>query len=67
MPRKKKIDHTLYETKKYWNQLLADYGLSIERGRHPKLVYVGDSYNVSVISDLESTKNQRPFLKSQNG
>ncbi len=57
--RKKKIDHTLYETPEYWNQILSDYGLSVDRGRHPKVVYVGDSQKLSIISDLESSRQGR--------
>jgi hypothetical protein len=58
MPRKK-IDASQHATQEYWNKLLVDYGLSVEKGRHPKLVYVGDSRRTSLISDLESTKEGR--------
>lgn len=30
------------KTRKEWNQLLAKKGLSMNAGRHPKLVYSGD-------------------------
>ncbi len=54
--RKKKIDHTQFDKPEYWNKLLADFGLAVDRGRHPKTVYVGDSKHLSLISDLESSR-----------
>ncbi len=58
MSRKRKhIDASQHETQEYWNQLLVDYDLSVERGRHPKVIYVGDSKRLSLISDLESSKS----------
>jgi hypothetical protein len=63
MTRRKKINHEAYKTSEYWNKLLATYGLSVERGRHPKLVYVGEGSKLSVISDLEYTKPLRTAAK----
>ena len=60
---RKKIDASQHETQQYWNKLLADYGLSVEKGRHPKLIYTGDSGRISLISDLESTKEGRGAIK----
>jgi hypothetical protein len=59
VPRTKKIDHTRYETAEYWNQVLADFGLSVDAGRHPNLIPVGGSDNLSLISDLESSNTGR--------
>ena len=42
-----------YESQEYWNQLLAEYGLSVDAGRHPKIIYVGDSTVVTRIHDSQ--------------
>jgi len=57
MPRKKKPDH---KSPEYWNQLLADYGLSVDAGRDPRTIYVGSSRDLSIINDLETTRRGRP-------
>jgi hypothetical protein len=52
----KKLD---YQSAEYWNRLLADDGLSLEQGRHPKLLYVGDSVDLEYIEGARRTDSGR--------
>ncbi len=61
--RKKKIDATRYETFEYWNSLLSEHDLSVDSGRDPRTVYVGDGQQLALIHDLEMTKSGRGARK----
>jgi hypothetical protein len=50
MPRKRK---PAKDTPEYWSKLLTRHGLSMERGRSRRLIYVGDSGVVEVLDGVE--------------
>ena len=37
--KRKKLKHLDYQSREYWNRLLAEEGLSMSQGEHPKLIY----------------------------
>lgn len=39
--KRKKLRHLDYNSREYWNRLLAQEGMSMSQGQHPKLVYSG--------------------------
>lgn len=44
--KRKKLRHLNYNSKEYWNRLLAAEKMSMSQGRNPKLIYDGDSYDL---------------------
>ena len=42
MARKRKgLEHLDYNSQEYWNRVLVDEGLSMDRGRDPRVIYMG--------------------------
>ena len=57
MARKRKaLKHLDYQSVEYWNRLLTQEGLSVEAGRHPKLVLVGGSAELVIVEKMEFGK-----------
>jgi hypothetical protein len=57
MARKRKnLKHLDYQSEEYWNRLLAEEGLAVDTGRHPKLVLVGGSSELVVVEKMEFGK-----------
>lgn len=58
--KRKNLRDLDYETKEYWDALLREEGLSMDRGRHKKLSYVGAGSSVEylhgVITDGASNR-----------
>ena len=57
MPRKsvKKVDRNSQE---YWNRRLAKLGLSVDAGRDPRMVVVGNLQDVAFIEGAERTRKE---------
>lgn len=54
MARKRKALRPVdYQSKEYWNRLLAEEGLSMEAGTSRRLTYVGDSQVLDKIAGGE--------------
>lgn len=54
MARKRKALRPIdYQSKEYWNRLLAEEGLSMEAGTSRRLTYVGDSQVLDKIAGGE--------------
>lgn len=61
MARKRKaLQKVDYQSKEYWNRLLAEEGLSMERGKHPRrLVYVGDEQELLRLEFYENLDGRK--------
>jgi hypothetical protein len=60
MARKRRALRSVdYQTKEYWNKLLAQEGLSVDAGRHPKLSYVGGAVDIEYIEGARRTDTGR--------
>jgi len=47
MARKREaLKHLDYNSKEYWNRLLAEDGLSVDQGKSKKLLYIGGANEV---------------------
>lgn len=55
-----------YQTKEYWDKLLQDYDLSMEKGRNRNLHYVGGENVLARIEGEQSTKNGRTRPKKRS-
>jgi hypothetical protein len=55
--KRKKIKNLDHNSKRYWNERLTRAGLSMERGRSNKLLYIGSG------SDVEAMEGRR-FINS---
>jgi hypothetical protein len=57
MARKRKnLQHLEYNSQEYWNRLLAQEGLSVDKGKDPRLVYIGGSNEVDLLQEELSQK-----------
>jgi hypothetical protein len=51
MARKRKKLKTLeYNSREYWNRLLAEDGLSLDQGRDPRLLYGGSGTEIETLA-----------------
>jgi hypothetical protein len=48
-----------YNSKEYWNKLLTEEGLSMDRGKSSKLLYIGASSDVELVEGLNRTNDGR--------
>lgn len=56
MARKRKgLGHLDYESQEYWNRLLSREGLSLDRGKSSKLLYIGGASEVERLSGFLQT------------
>jgi hypothetical protein len=54
MARKRNaLVHLDYNSREYWNRLLAAEGLSVDAGRYPKQVYVGTGHDLEIVDTAE--------------
>jgi hypothetical protein len=67
MARKRKKLRTLdYDSPEYWNRLLVEDGLSMDRALQPnKISYVGNGADVEYIEGARRTDNGRIMPKPQ--
>jgi hypothetical protein len=54
-----KVDKEQYTKQSYWDKLLKDFGLSMERGRSARVSYVGGATEVERIHGEQETKDGR--------
>ena len=50
--KRKKLKHLDYNSKAYWEALLKQEHLSMERGRTSKLVYVGSTGDAELVAAI---------------
>ena len=62
--KRKKLKDLDYGSSEYWNRLLAQDGLSMSRGLHPKLSYQGSSQNIADIEGARESHDGRILPKS---
>ena len=59
MARKREaLKHLDYNSKEYWNRLLAEDGLSVDQGLNPKLVYVPTVKELVIIEKYKGKPNK---------
>lgn len=63
--KRRKLRHLNYQTREYWNKLLAQDGMSMSQGLHPKLVYSGDLGKLEEVVTADRTGRIRPHLPSE--
>lgn len=58
--KRKKLGKFDYQSPEYWNHLLVEEGLAVDRGKHPRrLVYVGGEAELSVIEKYINLNGQK--------
>lgn len=56
MARKRKnLSHLDYNSTEYWNRLLVEEKLSIDRGKSKKLLYIGGATDVEMLELVRRT------------
>jgi hypothetical protein len=63
MARKHKKGANKYLSQEYWDKLLLDYNLTMERGRNEKVHYVGDSSTLERVAGEHQTRTGRVVPK----
>ena len=61
--KRKKLNKLDYTSQEYWDVLLTDEGLSMERGRHHRLDYVGSGGILESIEGARRLDNGRILPK----
>jgi hypothetical protein len=51
-----------YNSKEYWNRLLAEEGLSVDAGRSPKVAYVGGATDIEMLELVRRTDTGRTLV-----
>ena len=54
--KRKKLKNIEYNSKEYWNKLLAQDGLSMSQGLDPRQIYVGDSAAIDIVQEERSQR-----------
>lgn len=56
MARKRKnLNHLDYNSAEYWNRLLVQEGLALDRGKSSKVIYVGGATDIEMLELLRRT------------
>lgn len=64
--KRKKLRGFDYQSVEYWNRLLVEEDLSVDRGYHPnKVSYVGSSVDIEYLEGSIRTDNGRITPKTQ--
>ena len=59
MARKRKaLQHLEYTSQEYWNRLLAQDGLAIDKGRSAKLIPAGSSFDLTIIETMQARRTE---------
>lgn len=59
-----KVNKDKYKTQAYWDKLLQDCELTMERGRNSRVSYVGGTEELDRIGGQQQAKNGRTLPKS---
>ena len=62
--KRKKLEDLDYQTREYWNRLLAQDGLTMSQGLHPKLSYQGTAHDLEYIAGVREADTGRILRKS---
>lgn len=63
MSRRKKQD---VESREYWNRLLVKKGLAMDRGRDPRLVYVGSGVDLETLEGALRVSSGRTLIEMED-
>ena len=64
--KRKRLKHLEYDSPEYWNRLLAEEGLTLDRALQPnKLIYVGGATDVESLEGARRMENGRITPKPQ--
>jgi hypothetical protein len=63
--KRKKLRRLDYNSPEYWNRLLAQEGLTMRQGLHPKLSYQGSASDLEYIEGERRTDTGRITPKQQ--
>lgn len=61
--KRKNLQHLNFDSREYWNRLLAQDGLSMSQGRHPKLIYSPDLAKLE--NGIDPTGRVHPYPQAE--